>query len=193
MKSYDLSNLTVLIVEKHAQMRTIFRQVMRELGIPRIYDAYDPEEGFARFNDFKPDILFIDWAPGFDGLNLVQSIRGGKHTSDPYVAIIMVSSLTEQHHIIKARDAGATEYIAKPVSAKMFYDRIVAVIENKRAFVRVETFVGPDRRRQDRPYGGEERRAENRAYDVNKPRAETQKSDKASNEKKSEAGNSGTR
>ena len=184
MKSYDLSNLTVLIVEKYAPMRTLFRQVMREFGIPRIFDSSNPEEGYVRFNDFGPDILLIDWAPDFDGLNLVQTIRKGGKNPDPYVAIIMVSAYTETHQIKEARDAGVTEYLAKPISANRIYDRIVAVIENDRQFVRVEAFVGPDRRRLERPYGGEERRAENLAYDVKKPRTETQESDEASNEKK---------
>ena len=103
----------------------------------------------------------------------------------------MVSANTETHQILEARDAGATEYLAKPVSGKLFYDRIVAVIENKRQFVRAEAFFGPDRRRLERPYFEEERRAENRAYDAKKPRTETQESDEASNEKKSEANNSG--
>ncbi|MCH7864308.1 MAG: response regulator [Proteobacteria bacterium] len=184
MKSYDLSNLTVLIVEKFATMRTIFRQVMREFSIPHIHDAGDPEEGYVQFNDFSPDIVFIDWAPGFDGLNLVQAIRKGKNTPDPFAAIIMVSAYTETHQIKEARDAGVTEYLAKPISANRIYDRIVAVIENDRQFVRVEAFVGPDRRRLGRPYGGEERRAENLAYDVKKPRTKTQESDEASKEKK---------
>ena len=145
-------------------MRTLFRQTLRELGIPNIYDANNPEVGYEQFMGFKPDILFIDWAPSFDGLNLVQSIRRGENSPDPFVSIIMVSAYTETNQIKEARDAGVTEYLVKPVSAKRFYDRIVAVIDNKRPFVRIETFFGPDRRRLNRPYGGEERRAENRAY-----------------------------
>ena len=191
MESYDLSNLTVLIVDKYAPMRTLFRQVMRQFGIPHVFDAGDPETGYEKNNDHRPDILFIDWAPDFDGLNLVQMIRKGKKSPDPYVAIIMVSAYTETHQIKEARDAGVTEYLAKPVSANSLYNRIVAVIENDRPFVRVETFVGPDRRRLERPYVGEERRAENRAYDAKKPPTETQKSDKASNEKKSETDSAG--
>ena len=187
MKSYDLTNLTVLIVDKYATMRTLFRQVMRQFGIPHIYDASDPDEGHVKYIDHRPDILFIDWAPDFDGLNLVQRIRKGKNSPDPYVAVIMVSAYTELHQIKVARDAGMTEYLAKPISANSLYDRIVAVIENDRQFVRVKAFVGPDRRRQSGPYGGEERRGENLAYESKKPRAGTREPDKASNEKKSEA------
>ena len=189
MKSYDLTNLTVLIVDKYATMRTLFRQVMRQFGIPHIYDASDPDEGYVKYNDHRPDILFIDWAPDFDGLNLVQRIRKGKNSPDPYVAVIMVSAYTELHQILVARDAGMTEYLAKPISANRLYDRIVAVIENERQFVRVKEFVGPDRRRLGGPYGGEERRAENLAYDSKKMTSETQEPDKVSNGKKPETGN----
>ena len=191
MKSYDLSNLTVLITEKHSQMRTLFRQVMRQLGIPNIYDANNPEEGFVRFNDFKPDIMFIDWSPGFDGLELVQAVRKSEKTTNPFAATIMVSAFTETHQIKAARDAGVTEYLAKPVSAQRFYDRIVSVVESKRPFVRVDTFFGPDRRRLNRPYGGKERRSENLAFSANKLSPKTKKQGKASDGKTPEADSPG--
>lgn len=86
---------------------------------------------------------------------------------NPFADIIMLSANTETHQIKNDRDAGTTEYLAKPVFAKRFYERIVAVIENKRRFVRVKTFFGSDRRRLNRPYFDEERRVKNRAYSAN--------------------------
>ncbi len=54
--------------------------------------------------------------------------------------------------------AGTTEFLIKPVTPTRLYNRIAAVIEDNRCYVRSEGFFGPDRRRADRPFTGPERR-----------------------------------
>jgi FixJ family two-component response regulator len=61
-------------------------------------------------------------------------------------------------NVIEARDAGATEFLAKPVSVGSLYDRLVWMIENPRVFIKASEFVGPDRRRAMRGYEGMDRR-----------------------------------
>jgi hypothetical protein len=48
--------------------------------------------------------------------------------------------------------------MAKPVSAKSLYRRLVSVIEHPRQFVRTKTYFGPDRRRKVQPFEGPNRR-----------------------------------
>jgi hypothetical protein len=61
--------------------------------------------------------------------------------------------------VIKARDAGVTEFLAKPISAKALYNRILHIILNPRPFIKTETYFGPDRRRNvNAKYSGPERR-----------------------------------
>jgi|GEM_PF-183521 len=170
MKSYDLSNVSVLVVEKHSHMRTILRQVLRQFGIANVFDAADPTIGFQRYTDCFPDIVILDWGPDFDGLGLVTKIRTGADSANPWVPVIMCTANTEKRHIVEARDIGATEYLLKPVSAKAIYDRIVSVVDDARAFVRTKSFTGPDRRRSAMPFGGEERRKDNLAIAIPKPR-----------------------
>ena len=170
MKAYDLSNISVLVVEKHSHIRTILRQVLRQFGIANVFDAADPEIGFQRYKDCYPDIVILDWGPGFDGLGLVTRIRAGTDAAKPWAPVIMCTANTEKRHIVEARDAGATEYLLKPVSAKSIYDRIVSVVDDARAFVRTAAFAGPDRRRSNMPFGGDERRKENLAMAIQVPR-----------------------
>lgn len=197
MKSYDLSNVSVLVVEKHSHMRTILRQVLRQFNVANVYDASDPRTGYQRYKDCFPDIVILDWGPGFDGLKLVSKIRAGAESANPWVPVIMCTANTEKRHIVEARDAGATEYLLKPVSAKSIYSRLVSVIEDARAFIRTEDFAGPDRRRHDVPYGGEERRKENRGIVTPKPRTEegveTDKPSAAKGGKKAKKGGKATK
>ncbi len=59
-----------------------------------------------------------------------------------------MTAYTEIKDILKARDAGATEFLAKPFSAKLVYYRLRSIIENPRNYVDSRKYFGPDRRRR---------------------------------------------
>ena len=97
---------------------------------------------------FQPDIIFCDWnMEVIDGLEFTKFVRTGVDTANPYVPIIMLSGHSEARRICEARDIGITEYLVKPISAEMIYERICRVIERPRQFVKTKAFFGPDRRR----------------------------------------------
>ena len=160
MKTYNLSQISVLIVEKHPPMRTMLRQILYEFGVENTYDASTPELGFEEFNVSGPDLVLVDWTPDFDGLSLVRDIRTHEDSIFPQAPLIMVTAYNESNHIYEALDAGMTEYLSKPVSAKLLYMRIVSVIENRRRFIRAGDFIGPDRRRHQNAFGGDDRRGD---------------------------------
>ncbi len=70
----------------------------------------------------------------------------------------MVTAHSEIDRVIEARDAGMTEYLTKPISAKSLYQRIASTVESERQFIRVSDFFGPDRRRKNTGIKGDERR-----------------------------------
>ncbi len=159
MKNFDLTQLSALVVEKHPPMRSMFRGILRELGINNIEDAATPETGFEAFNQKGPDIVLIDWAPDFDGLGLLDKIRTDPNSDNPFAPVIMITAHGEADRVIEARDAGMTEYLTKPISAKSLYKRIASIVASERPFVRVSDFFGPDRRRKKEDFGDNERRA----------------------------------
>jgi two-component system chemotaxis response regulator CheY len=76
----------------------------------------------------------------------MQMIRKEKQSKNLFVPITVVSANTEVRHILTARDAGMTEFLAKPISAGLIYARICLIIERQRLFIRCNGFFGPDRR-----------------------------------------------
>ena len=90
---------------------------------------------------------------------VVVSVRQPGANANPYVAVIMLTGHSEKNRVTAARDAGITEFLAKPISAKGLYERIVNVVANPRPFIKTKTYFGPDRRRNVNPtYSGQERR-----------------------------------
>jgi len=97
--------------------------------------------------------------PIFDGLELAQMIRQPGANANPFVPIIMLTGHSEKKRVVSARDAGITEFMAKPISAKALYQRILNVVANPRPFIKTKNYFGPDRRRNvTANYVGPERR-----------------------------------
>jgi len=94
------------------------------------------------------------------GVEMTRRIRSGEEAIDPFLPVILVSGHAEIVEIMAARDAGANEYLAKPLSAKILDLRLNAVIKHPRPFVRSDNFFGPDRRRHAKEsFKGGERRS----------------------------------
>ena len=166
MVDYDVSELSVLIVDDCEPMRMLMRSVLRAMGVRKFAEAEDGTEALAMFNKFDADLVFIDhFMEPMDGVELTRKIRAGEEGVDPYIPIIMVSGFSDLKRIMDARDVGVTEYLVKPISAKLLYLRICAVIEHPRPFIRTGGFFGPDRRRRPVDHGEAERRGSKHDYE----------------------------
>ena len=141
-------------------MRRILRTLLYGFGSREVYEAEDGAAGLESFVHCMPDIVITDWAmPIFDGLELTQMIRQPGANANPFVPIIMLTGHCEKKRVTAARDAGVTEFLAKPISAKALYQRILNIVVNPRPFIRSKGYFGPDRRRNVAVnYTGPERR-----------------------------------
>ena len=91
--------------------------------------ARDGMEALARFNADIDLILMDVMMPGMDGFETVRSIRAGSVCPD--VPIIMVTALTSKEDRLNAVDAGANDYIAKPVDRTELKIRVSALLRVK--------------------------------------------------------------
>jgi CheY-like chemotaxis protein len=160
MVRIDYNRLRFLVIDDNAHMRRILRTLLHGFGTREVYEAEDGAAGLEAFTHYMPDIVITDWAmPIFDGLELTQMIRQPGANANPYVPIIMLTGHSEKKRVVAARDAGVTEFLAKPISAKALYHRVLNVVANPRPFVKTKNYFGPDRRRSTSAnYVGPERR-----------------------------------
>lgn len=141
--AFDYSTLSVLLVEDSLYMRRITRMLLSGFGVRKIEEADDGAAALELFEQSLPDLVITDWImPVFDGLELTRAIRNPESCSSPYTPIIMMTGYCERSRVTVARDAGVTEFLAKPISAKDLYLRINNCIVNPRQFVRTQTFLG---------------------------------------------------
>ena len=165
MSGYRFDRLKILVVDDNAHMRKLVVTILQAFGVIQIYEAESGERAWSILRESNPDVLVLDWMmEGMSGLDLVKMIRTDSQTPNPFVTVIMLSGHTHIDRVRQARDAGINEFIAKPVSVKTMMNRLLAVIENPRPFVRTKSYFGPCRRRRgNAEYQGPERRADKSA------------------------------
>ncbi|HET7083742.1 MAG TPA: response regulator [Rhizomicrobium sp.] len=153
-------NLKALIVEDNAHMRSLLRALLNSVGVKDIAEASHGQAGLEALRERKSDLVLTDLVmKPMDGLEFTRHVRTHEKSPNPFVPIIMISGHTEKYRVEAARDAGVTEFLAKPITAHNLFARIAEIVERPRAFVRCDGYFGPDRRRhQNDDYSGPWRR-----------------------------------
>jgi CheY-like chemotaxis protein len=147
--SYQFQNITVLIVEDNQPMLELAKSLMLAFGVKNVVTAKNGEEGFKKFCEHNPDIVIADWMmKPMDGISLARRVRNDLASPNKFVPFVLMTGFSEKRRVMQARDAGVTEFLVKPFTARDLYKRLYQVIERPRQFVRSDDFFGPDRRRR---------------------------------------------
>jgi len=159
MSGYRFDRLKILVVDDNQHMRKLVVTILQAFGTSQIYEAATGEQAWSILREVNPDVVLLDWQmEGMTGLDFARMVRTSPNSPNPLLPIVMLTGHTHIDHVRQARDAGVNEFLAKPVSVKAVFTRLVAVIEHPRSFVRTENYFGPCRRRR----GGDEYRGPER-------------------------------
>jgi serine/threonine protein kinase/FixJ family two-component response regulator len=72
-----------------------------------------------------PEIVVLDWVmPGMDGIEVCRALRS--QTDRPYRYVLLLAPKVQKNDVIAAFEAGADDYIAKPINLTDFEDRLTA-------------------------------------------------------------------
>ncbi len=105
---------SILIVEDDVASGTLIRNILRKEGYT-VDMAADGLEALRRLKEnFYPVVITDLMMPNIDGLKLCKAIRDQEMPG--YVFIMMLTALGNHHDIISGLEAGADEYLTKPVN-----------------------------------------------------------------------------
>jgi CheY-like chemotaxis protein len=150
--SLGFETLRVLLVDDNWHMRSIAITLLESFGITQIRDVESGAEGVRVARVWPADVAIVDFKmEPMNGVQFTRIIRNAPDSRNPYLPIIMMTGHSAVVRVMEARDAGVTEFVAKPLSARTLLNRLNAVIYQPRAFVRTQTYFGPDRRRRVDP------------------------------------------
>jgi two-component system, cell cycle response regulator DivK len=109
-----MSTRTILYVEDNEMNRKIVRDLLRRTTYTLI-EAYDGEAGVAMALEQRPDLILMDiQLPKISGMEATRTLRAEAATAN--TPIIAITSFALSGDEQKAKEAGATAYLAKPYS-----------------------------------------------------------------------------
>ena len=132
----DESNLTaqasVLVVDDDPVACSLMRATLERDGFT-VFDAFDGIEGCRLYGEYRPDLLLVDVImPRMDGYELCRELRSRPESA--YVPIVVATGMDDVPSIARAYDAGATDFIPKPLNWLVLNHRIRYILRASRAF-----------------------------------------------------------
>lgn len=147
---YDL--LKILIVDDNHHMRVLLSEILKAVGVRHIFEASDGAQGLQMMRGQSIDIIMTDLSmQPLDGIDFVRLLRRSPDSPNPTCPVIMVTGHSTMARVQEARNAGVNEFLAKPLTARGVVERITQIVEHPRAYVKTESYFGPDRRRRADP------------------------------------------
>ena len=118
-----IAMFTLLFIEDDEAIRTALRLVLEDEGY-EVAEASDGETGIKMFGQIDPDLVLLDLRlPDISGFEVCRAIRRTSITP-----VIMVTAQTDTSDLVNGFDAGADDYVTKPVVPKELAARIRAAL-----------------------------------------------------------------
>ena len=149
-----LNKLKILIVEDSESMRGLLTALLRTMGVHQIFCAEDGDAGLKLFIEHQPDLVITDGAmkptSGYAMTSAIRALRtcDGSPAREADVPVLMLSGHDEPQKIEQARDNGVSDYIVKPVTAELLYERVIAAVSNSIHLIETPTYRGLSPRRR---------------------------------------------
>ena len=121
--------MRILVAEDDPVSRRVLEAVLNRMG-HSCESAQDGEEAWSQFQRAVPDVLITDWMmPGMAGPELCRRVRA---TYGPDCYVIMLTALSGDDEVRTAMDAGADDFLNKPLDRNLLAMRL-AVADRLRA------------------------------------------------------------
>ena len=141
IKPEAFNDQTIVIIEDDLDMK---EQIEHEIGIYFHTKTFiNGQAGYEGVKEIQPSLVICDvMLPDMNGYDIVTRLK--QDASTAYIPIIMLTSLADEKHQIKAYRAGADDYMVKPCNWNLLIERSIQLIK-----WRME--ASPSTQQQDEP------------------------------------------
>lgn len=127
MSEYNSNSKKIMVVDDVDMMQNILYHLLVKLDHDVVCQAKDGLEAVEMYKKFNPDLVMMDiMMPNMDGLNAIKHIK----ELDESAKIIVVSALSSNDLITRAKNAGAIDYLIKPYSFAQVKEMIEKYMQN---------------------------------------------------------------
>ena len=127
-----MDSATILIIDDDPTTRLLMRGALSAAGFT-VEEASDGAAGLEVFQRLRPDLVLTDaMMPEMDGFGLCRAIRA--LPGDDRVPILMATSLEDLESINRAYEAGATDFVTKPLNWSLLPHRVRYMVRTGRTY-----------------------------------------------------------
>jgi DNA-binding response OmpR family regulator len=154
-RGVNFEKVAMLVLDQSEHGCAIVSQIARGFGVRKIRACTRVEQTQEALAEGLFDLMIASAADGDeDGIELVRWLRRQEQNKNRFMPVLLMSGHTTPSMVARVRDCGANFFIAKPLTPEKLLQRIVWVSRDKRPFVEVGQYLGPDRRfRMETPVG----------------------------------------
>jgi len=117
---------TVLLVDDEQDILDILSYTLKKEG-HKVFTATNGADGIQYAKDLNPDLIILDvMMPQMDGIEACQIIRNDMHMNRPIIAFL--TSRSEDYSQIAGLEAGADDYITKPIRPRLFVSKVESLL-----------------------------------------------------------------
>lgn len=129
----------ILVVDDDPVVATSFNRVLTNKGYV-VITAQNAREALTKLQNGGYDLVFTDIKmPGMDGLELAEQVKARR----PWTPVVIITGYGTEANEARAKAAGVTAFLQKPLSPEMIEDSAAAALEGPRAaptvVARIET------------------------------------------------------
>lgn len=119
----------IVIVDDEEDIRAILEYNLKKEGF-EVFSAANGAEGIRICREEKPTLVLLDvMMPGMDGVEVCEVLR--KTSGLEHILICFLTARNEDYSQIAGLDAGADDYISKPIKPRVLVSRINALLRRK--------------------------------------------------------------
>jgi len=120
---------TILIVDDEEKNIKLMKGILRTEDY-HLFEATSGDETLRTLTDISPDLILLDvMMPGIDGFEVCRRLKNDEKTRA--IPVVMVTALREKEHHIKAMEAGADDFLSKPVDSFELLVRVKSLLRIK--------------------------------------------------------------
>jgi diguanylate cyclase (GGDEF)-like protein len=122
----------VLVIDDDPFIRLLARDSMEKIGL-QVYEAADATAGLAAISAHAPDIILLDVVmPGVSGFEACRQAR--QLPNMEFCPIVMLTSLEDTDSVTQAYEAGATDFVGKPINWPLLQHRVRFILKAAASF-----------------------------------------------------------
>ena len=134
-----MTNVTgcILVVDDEQRNRRLLRQLLEAEG-HRVSEAADGEAAIECVDQSPPDVILLDLSmPKMDGFEVCRRLKQSPATE--HIPILLISALTEREDRLRGIEAGADDFIAKPIDRQEVLLRVRNAVHRQHLYAELQS------------------------------------------------------